>query len=145
MTTKSNAMRRRSILASLSAGLIGTYRMSWAQPAVQKVKPKNPPVWTGFGLNGGAAQARYDLSRAFVRQQYKVDLADSEAFQFMIRPLHRLLADQHAGTVQFKNSVEFGEDLLLGFVHDYETTVGARVKKTVKTQTHCLSSCLAQA
>jgi hypothetical protein len=129
MTTQSNTMRRRGILASLSAGLIGTYRTAWAQPAVQKVKPKNPPVWTGFGLNGGAAQARYDLSRAFVRQQYKVDLTSSEAFQFMIRPLQRLLADQHAGTVQFKNSVEFGEDLLLGFVHDYETTVGARVEK----------------
>ena len=102
---------------------------AWAQLAVQRVKPKSPPVWTGFGLNGGTGQSRYDLTRTFVRQKSKLELDNATAFAFMREPMRQLLSSQYADRVQFKNSVEFGEDLLLGFAHDYETTVGARVEK----------------
>ena len=40
-----------------------------------------------------------------------------------------LLSQQKNPLVQFKKSVEFGEDMLVGFAHDYEITVGARVEK----------------
>lgn len=121
--------RRRRLVTALMALLAVKPWLAWAQPAAQKLKPKFPPVWTGFGLNGGAGQARYDLTRAFLRQKYNRDLTSTEAFAFMREPMQRLLAGQHAGRVQLKNSIEFGEDLLLGFAHDYETTVGARVEK----------------
>ena len=122
--------QRRRVLAALLCTLGVSPRLAWPQPAVQKLRPKFPPVWTGFGLNGGAGQARFDLTRAFVRQKFRIDnLSNSEAFAFMREPLKRLLASEHAGQVQFKNSVEFGQDLLLGFAHDYETAVGARLEK----------------
>ena len=46
-------------------GLAGLYQPLHllAQPAPIKLKPKSPPVWTGFGLNGGPMQARYNLTR----------------------------------------------------------------------------------
>jgi hypothetical protein len=100
-----------------------------AQPAAQRSRPKTPPVWTGFGLNGGAAQARYDLTREFVQQTRKLRLTDSEAFTPESKLTANLLAQQKPPLVQFKNSVEFGEDMLVGFAHDFETTVGARVEK----------------
>lgn len=120
-------IQRRSLI-SLAAFSFVPWR-TWAQPAVQRVKPRSAPVWTGFGLNGGAGQARYDLTRAYVRQKSKLELDSASAFAFMREPMRQLLSSQHADRVQFKNSVEFGEDLLLGFAHDYETTVGARVEK----------------
>jgi hypothetical protein len=103
--------------------------LSWAQPATNKLKPKTPPVWTGFGLNGSSAQARYDLTREFVQKKYNHKLNEAAAFAFLREPLKNLLSTQQQGRVQFKDSVEFGENLLLGFAHDYETTVGARVEK----------------
>jgi hypothetical protein len=122
--------QRRRVLAVLLGTLGFSPPLAWPQPAVQKLRPKFPPVWTGFGLNGGAGQARFDLTRAFVRQKFRIDdLSNSEAFVFMREPLKRVLANEHAGQVQFKNSVEFGQDLLLGFAHDYETAVGARLEK----------------
>jgi hypothetical protein len=92
-------------------------------------RPKSPPVWTGFGLNGGVTQARYEITRAFLQQAYNRDMSSTEAFAFLREPLRQTLARQHAGRVQFKDAVAFGEDLLLGFAHDYETTVGARVER----------------
>ena len=86
-------------------------------------------MWTGFGLNGGAAQARYDLTREFVRQKRNLNLTDSKAFTEESQLTASLLAQQKPPLVQFKNGIEFGEDMLVGFAHDFETTVGARVEK----------------
>jgi len=120
---------RRILFAGLTAFVSLRPLQTWAQPVANKFKPKTPPVWTGFGLNGGAAQARYDLTREFVHRKYNKKLSDATAFAFMREPLKNLLSSQQQGRVQFKDSVEFGENLLLGFAHDYETTVGARVEK----------------
>lgn len=120
---------RRRLLVALGGSLVAIPLRAWAQPAAPRIKPKSPPVWTGFGLNGSAAQSRYDLTRAYVRRKYKLELNNAGAFAFMRDPMRQLLASQHADRVQFKQAVEFGEDLLLGFAHDYETTVGARVEK----------------
>jgi hypothetical protein len=122
------SMTRRRSLVSLTAVLVFPWRV-WAQPSVQLLKPRAAPVWTGFGLNGGASQSRYELTRAYVRQKYKLELGNAEAFSFLREPMRQMLASEHADRVQFKNAVEFGEDLLLGFAHDYETTLGARVEK----------------
>lgn len=120
---------RRILLTGLTAFVSLRPLQTWAQPVANKFKPKTPPVWTGFGLNGGAAQARYDLTREFVHRKYSKKLSDATAFAFMREPLKNLLTSQQQGRVQFKDSVEFGENLLLGFAHDYEITLGARVEK----------------
>jgi hypothetical protein len=127
--TKAEMQHRRRLLMVMLGALGALPWPARTQPVAQKLRPNFPPVWTGFGLNGGAGQARYDLTRAFVRQKQNLELTSSEAFAFTREPLQRLLASQHANRVQFKNSIEFGEDLLLGFAHDYETTVGARLEK----------------
>lgn len=110
-------------------GLISTPLAALAQPTATKVIPRSPPVWTGFGLNGSAGQARYNLTREFIKSKYNLNLTSSEAFGFLRDPLKKQLTANNASQVQFKNSVEFGEDLLLGFAHDFETTVGARIEK----------------
>ncbi len=123
------ASRRHWLFAWAGLTSLGWPLWSRAQPAAQRSRPKTPPVWTGFGLNGGAAQARYDLTREFVQQTRKLSLTDSKAFTPESKLTANLLAQQKPPLVQFKNSVEFGEDMLVGFAHDFETTVGARVEK----------------
>lgn len=120
---------RRHLLLSLAAGSL----VSWplflkAQPSGTRARPKAPPVWTGFGLNGGAAQARYDLTREFIRQKHNLGLNDPKAFTDQSILTASLLAQQKPPLVQFKSAVEFGEDKLVGFAHDFEITVGARVE-----------------
>ncbi len=118
---------RRRLLFWLGASALPS--MALAQPAIEKLRPRSPPVWTGFGLNGSHGQARYDLTREFVRRlPGNLNLNDSQAFAFTRKPLEQQLVGLKS-LVQFKNSVEFGEDLLLGFAHDYEAAVGARIEK----------------
>ena len=100
-----------------------------AQIAGGRSRPKSQPVWTGFGLNGGAAQARYDLTREFVRQTRNLSLTDSRAFTPDSQLIASLLRQKNPPLVQFKSGIEFGEDMLVGFAHDYEISVGARVEK----------------
>ena len=124
-----SASRRQLLLASTGVASLSWPLFSLAQPAGQRSRPKSPPVWTGFGLNGGAAQARYDLTREFVSQTRKLSLSDSKAFMAESKLTASLLSQQKPPLVQFKDSVEFGQDMLVGFAHDYEITVGARVEK----------------
>lgn len=126
-TSRLNSLARRWLL-KLAASAPFFPGVALSQPATRKITPKSPPVWTGFGLNGGPDQTRYGLTRAFVQTRYNRDLVDAQAFDFTREMLARRLRPM-AQLVQFKNQVEFGEDLLLGFAHDYETTVGARIEK----------------
>jgi len=100
-----------------------------AQPVEPKLRPRSPPVWTGFGLNGGHGQSRYNLTRAFIRNTARVELSDSRAFRAINRDVLMPRLKTLPQLVQFKPEVKFGEDLLLGFAHDYETTVGARIER----------------
>jgi hypothetical protein len=122
---KVGASRRHWILACLSIPSLSWPLLSLAQPAAQRSRPKSPPVWTGFGLNGGASQDRYKLTQEHVKK----DLSEPDAFTPVTMFTANLLAQQKPPLVQFKKSVEFGEDMLVGFAHDFETTVGARVEK----------------
>ena len=74
-------------------------------------------------------QARYNLTRSYIKRSQGFELSESEAFRklnlVVLTPILRSLPQ----LVQFKSQIEFGEDLLLGFAHDYETTVGARIEK----------------
>lgn len=121
--------RRHLLVAWTASSLLLQPLLLQAQPAGERSRPKSPPVWTGFGLNGGAAQARYDLTREFVRKTRNLNLSDNKAFTDESRLITSLLSKQSPPLVQFKTSIEFGEDMLLGFAHDYEITVGARVEK----------------
>lgn len=94
--------------------------------------PRSPPVWAGFGLNGSAGEGRYEITREFVREfvrKKNLPLESTETFAFIREPLKQLLASQHIGRIQFKDQVEFGEELLIGFAHDFESAVGARLEK----------------
>ena len=74
-------------------------------------------------------QARYNLTRSYIKRSQGLELSESKAFlefnSAVLTPSLKSLPQ----LVQFKSQIEFGEDLLLGFAHDYETTVGARIEK----------------
>ena len=112
--------RRKIVLAAL---LAATSQLTIAQ----KLKNNLSLVWTGFGLNGSFAQDRFQLTREYIKSKYKKELRDTQAFGFLRQPLKNLI-EKNANSVVFKDSVEFGQDLLLGFAHDYEITLGARVE-----------------
>jgi hypothetical protein len=94
----------------------------------KRVTPKSPPVWTGFGLNGSADAARFDLTRRYVEKYQKgLKLTDPNAFAFLRQPLRDLLIKDSSSLVQLdKDQIKIGEDLLIGFVHDYESAVSIR-------------------
>ena len=74
-------------------------------------------------------QARYNLTRSYIKRSQGLELSESEAFRkFNLAVLTPSLKSLPQ-LVQFKPQIEFGEDLLLGFAHDYEITVGARIEK----------------
>lgn len=120
-------VRRRGLLASL-ASWVATGPLQVLAQQASRLRPKAAPVWTGFGLNGSPGQARYDLTREFVRRKHNLSLSDAQAFAFLREPLRRRLSALPE-LVRFKESVEFGEDLLLGFAHDFEAAVGARLER----------------
>lgn len=121
--------RRQLVVALASIPLLTWPWFSFAQPAASRSRSKTPPVWTGFGLNGGAGQERYGLTRDFVKNARNLDLTNSKAFLKESKLLADLLSKQQPPLVKFKDAVEFGEDMLVGFAHDYEVAVGARVEK----------------
>lgn len=114
-------IQRRKIL--FTTLLLATSKWTFAQ----KLKSNLSLVWTGFGLNGSFAQDRFQLTREYIKLQFKKDIRDNQAFAFLRQPLKSSL-EKNASSVVFKDSVEFGQDLLLGFAHDYEITLGARVE-----------------
>jgi|GEM_PF-2095108 len=125
---KSPALRRR-FLSWFGALGLALPLTSMAQPAKPRLRPKSPPVWTGFGLNGGPGQARYSLTRGFIKRSQGLELSQSNAFLKLNLEVLAPRLKSLPQLVQFKDQVAFGEDLLLGFAHDYETTVGARIEK----------------
>lgn len=133
-----SASRRQLLLAGTGVASLSWPILALAQPAGQRSRPKSPPVWTGFGLNGGAAQARYDLTREFVSQTRQLSLSDSKAFTEESKRTASLLSQQKPPLVQFKDSVEFGEDMLVGFAHDYEIAIGARLELDGETANRVL-------
>lgn len=133
---------RRTVLAGAAASLAWT---AW-MPLAHAQAGRRPPVWTGFGLNGsamqsaggaagrGPAQDRFGLTRAWVaRTQGGMELSNTRAFERVrelllpqVRPLEGSALRLKEGA---NDKVEAGKDLLLGFAHDYETHIGARVEK----------------
>ena len=82
------------------------------------------------GAGGRPAQDRFGLTRAWVqRTRGGLPLTDVAAFDRVRDLLLPQLRPLAGSSLQMKNEVEAGQDLLLGFAHDYETFVGARVEK----------------
>ena len=131
-----SASRRQLLLASTGVASLSWPLFSRAQTAGQRSPPKSPPVWTGFGLNGGAAQARYDLTSEFVSQTRKLSLSDSKAFTEESKHTASLLSQLKSPLVQFKDSIEFGEDMLV-LPTTTKSLEAPGLKKTEKTPTHC--------
>ena len=108
------------VVASGLPGLLPAY-------AADRSKPKSAPVWAGFGLNGGPAQARYDLTRRYLQKKRGgVSLNDIQAFKFMNDALKEQLTKLTPQLVVFKPEVKLGEDYLLGMAHDYEASTAIR-------------------
>jgi len=126
---------KRNFLGAMIVSLTSLFGVRvWAQKiATQRLRPKNPPVWSSFGLNGSPTHPRFALTKEFVEGVRPVGLGlrviDPEAFGFMRERVTPLLTRQQPATVQIKDSIAFKEDLILGFAHDFEIAVGARMEK----------------
>ncbi len=60
-----------------------------------------------------------------MKKFHRMELGDANAFGKWLRdPLAKSLRSMKPEVVDFKDSIEFGERLLLGFAHDYELVVG---------------------
>ena len=120
---------RRLVCGGIAAGAIAVSSRPNAQGVERRI-PKTPPVWAGFGLNGGFGQNRFNLTRQFVdRRSPGRLLNDPNAFDFLREPLAKILAQGASDKVTFKSELGFGEGLLLGFAHDYELAIGARLER----------------
>ena len=131
-TARTEMLNRRPTLKMLLAGWFATIAPAvFAQQATSLRRvPKNPPVWTSFGLNGSPNHPRFALTRGFIEKTNPGrPISDSEAFGFMRKKIVPLLQAQRPVLVQFKDQIAFGEDLVLGFAHDFEIAVGARMMK----------------
>lgn len=125
-------MTRRGFLKNVvcvacSAKLMSLFRIADARESTRLV-PRSAPVWAGFGLNGSAGAARFDLTRRYVQKYHAgKELKDPGAFSFLRKQLGDLLKTHASSLVRVdQESVQVGEELLLGFVHDYEAVVAVR-------------------
>lgn len=132
MSSSGIGVKRRSILRTLVPLSVYPGLAFGQHRSRSTFAPKSPPVFTGFGLNGGPDQDRYKLTAAFVRRRERLELASPQAFDF-VRPLLVERLSARGDLVQFKSKIEFGEDLLVGFAHDFEAAVGARIEQDGKT------------
>ena len=88
------------------------------------------PVWLGFGLNGSANQDRFSLTRDYVKKiKMQGELSNVSSFDWYRDSLNNIVKNGQTVNLQFKKSIEIGQDLLAGFAHDYETIVACRLEK----------------
>lgn len=121
-------IKRRTLLKA-AAGCVLASGLPGFLPAfaADRSKPKSAPVWAGFGLNGGPAQARYELTRRYLQKKRGgVSISDTQAFKFMNDALKEQLTKLTPQLVVFKPEVKLGEDYLLGMAHDYEASTAIR-------------------
>ena len=121
-------IQRRTLLKA-AAGWVVASGLPGFLPAyaADRSKPKSAPVWAGFGLNGGPAQARYDLTRRYLQKKRGgVSISDTQVFKFMNDALKEQLTKLTPQLVAFKPEVKLGEDYLLGMAHDYEASTAIR-------------------
>lgn len=121
-------IKRRTLLKA-AAGWVFASGLPGFLPAyaADRSKPKSAPVWAGFGLNGGPAQARYELTRRYLQKKRGgVSISDTQAFKFMNDALKEQLTKLTPQLVVFKPEVKLGEDYLLGMAHDYEASTAIR-------------------
>jgi hypothetical protein len=97
-----------------------------AAAELSRLKPKTPPVWAGFGLNGDPGQARYALTREYLQKYKNIDISKPEAFLFVNDALRSELKKSASDLVTFKSEVKLGEDYLIGLAHDYEVATAYR-------------------
>ena len=119
------ARRKLSLLGGLGF-ILNLHLLAFHRSAISQGRsPKEPPVWTSFGLNGGADEQRFDLTRKFVNRP----LTDPSAFEFMRPKLTKYLQKHSPPTVQFKDQIIFGQNKIIGFAHDYEVALGLRLDR----------------
>ena len=62
------ARRNLSLLGGLGF-ILNLHLLTFHRSAISQGRsPKEPPVWTSFGLNGGPDEQRFDLTRKFVNK-----------------------------------------------------------------------------
>ena len=75
--------RRKIVFTTL---LLATSKWTFAQ----KLKSNLSLVWTGFGLNGSFAQDRFQLTREYIKLQFKKDIRDKQDISFLIQQILQL-------------------------------------------------------
>ena len=121
-------IKRRTLLKA-AAGWVVASGLPGFLPAyaADRTKPKSAPVWAGFGLNGGPAQARYELTRRYLQKKRGgISISDTQAFKFMNDALKEQITKLAPQLVVFKPEVKLGEDYLVGMAHDYEASTAIR-------------------
>ncbi len=121
-------IKRRRLLKA-AAGWVVASGLPGFLPAyaADRTKPKSAPVWAGFGLNGGPAQARYELTRRYLQKKRGgISISDTQAFKFMNDALKEQITKLAPQLVVFKPEVKLGEDYLVGMAHDYEASTAIR-------------------
>jgi hypothetical protein len=124
---KQISLARRKALQTVLTAAAMAYAGRLVNAAEGESASSQLPVWTGFGLNGSAGQTRFDLTREYVKKK-GMQLSDSDAFKWFRDELTKTVRDIRPAVVQFKTEVQFGENLLIGFAHDYEIAIGARLE-----------------
>lgn len=127
MKQKQISLARRKALQTVLTAAAMAYAGRLVNAAEGESASSQLPVWTGFGLNGSAGQTRFDLTREYVKKK-GMQLSDSDAFKWFRDELTKTVRDIRPAVVQFKTEVQFGENLLIGFAHDYEIAIGARLE-----------------
>ncbi len=121
-------IKRRTLLKAAASWVVASGLPGFLPAyAADRTKPKSAPVWAGFGLNGGPAQARYELTRRYLQKKRGgISISDTQAFKFMNDALKEQITKLAPQLVVFKPEVKLGEDYLVGMAHDYEASTAIR-------------------
>ena len=123
-----SSLQRRDLIA-LGAGISLAGSPGWMLAAANPVASSVKPTWLGFGLNKPAAgkDDRFPLTTAmFVAPRQ----GNKPSFQIQVNQAIIPQLKAAGDIVTFKNSSDFGDNLLLAAVLDYENVLEARLGST---------------
>lgn len=104
-----------------ACGGVGSSLAFFGNPAfaAQQVKP----TWLSFGLNGpAAAETRFPMTSALMQKR-----SGKEDLQFQVSQQMAQLLRKEDGLVEFRDTVNFNDGVMIGAVLDYENILSAKL------------------